>query len=90
MRAAMADKMHGGFDFEAISKSFFISVGTPEKVANQIGEWSLKMKTNHINSVMHVADMPHWKTVKNLTLFAEEVIPRLRSRQAPSYRMAAE
>jgi len=23
--------------------------------------------------------MPHWKTVKNLTLFAEEVIPRLRS-----------
>jgi hypothetical protein len=48
------------------------------------------MKTTHINNVMHVADMPHWKTVKNLTLFAEEVIPRLRSRQAPSYRMAAE
>jgi hypothetical protein len=22
--------------------------------------------------------MPHWKMVKNLTLFAEEVIPRLR------------
>ena len=28
---------------------------------------------------MHVADMPHWKTVKNLTLFAEEVMPRLRT-----------
>ena len=36
------------------------------------------MKTNHFNNVMHVADMPHWKTVKNLTLFAEEVMPRLR------------
>ena len=90
MRAAMADKMHGGFDFDAISKSFFISVGTPEKVANQLGEWSVKMKTTHFNNVMHVADMPHWKTVKNLTLFAEEVMPRLRSRQTPSYRMAAE
>jgi hypothetical protein len=37
-----------------------------------------RMGTNHINSVMHVADMPHWKAVKNMTLFAEEVIPRLR------------
>jgi len=27
---------------------------------------------------LHLGDMPHWKTVKNLTLFAEEVIPRLR------------
>ena len=89
-RMATADKMHGGFDFEAISKSFFIAVGTPEKVANQIGEWSVKMKTNHFNNVMHVADMPHWKTVKNLTLFAEEVMPRLRSRSPSQYRMAAE
>ena len=90
MRAAMADKMHGGFDFKAISKSFFIAVGTPDKVANQIGEWSQWMKTNHINCVMHVADMPHWKTVKNLTLFAEEVMPRLRSRASPPLRAAAE
>ena len=37
------------------------------------------MGTNHINSVMHVADMPHWKAVKNLTLFSEEVMPRLRA-----------
>jgi alkanesulfonate monooxygenase SsuD/methylene tetrahydromethanopterin reductase-like flavin-dependent oxidoreductase (luciferase family) len=89
-RAAMADKMHGGFDFQAISKSFFIAVGTPDKVANQIGEWSQWMKTNHINCVTHVADMPHWKTVKNLTLFAEEVMPRLRSRVQPALRAAAE
>jgi hypothetical protein len=39
---------------------------------------------------MHVADMPHWKTVKNLTLFAEEVIPRLRRRTDISERVAAE
>jgi alkanesulfonate monooxygenase SsuD/methylene tetrahydromethanopterin reductase-like flavin-dependent oxidoreductase (luciferase family) len=74
-----ADKMHGGFDFNAISQAFFIAVGTPDKVANQIGEWADKMKTNHINGVMHVGDMPHWKAVKNITLFAEQVIPRLRS-----------
>ena len=55
------------------------AVGTPEQVTNQIGEWADKIKTNHINGVMHVADMQHWTTVKNLTLFAEEVMPRLRS-----------
>ena len=26
--------------------------------------------------------MPNWKVVKNTTLFAEEVIPRLRARKA--------
>jgi hypothetical protein len=34
--------------------------------------------------------MPHWKTVKNLTLFAEEVMPRLRKRTGSPQRMAAE
>ena len=48
------------------------------------------MKTNHINCVTHVADMPHWKTVKNLTLFAEDVMPRLRTRAPPALRTAAE
>jgi alkanesulfonate monooxygenase SsuD/methylene tetrahydromethanopterin reductase-like flavin-dependent oxidoreductase (luciferase family) len=90
MRAALADKLHGGFNFEAISSAFFIAVGTAEKVANQIGEWAEWMKTNHINNIMHVADMPHWKTVKNLTLFAEEVMPRLRSSVGATRRVAAE
>jgi hypothetical protein len=47
------------------------------------------MQSTHMNCVMHVADMPHWKTVKNLTLFAEEVIPRINSR-ASAARVAAE
>jgi alkanesulfonate monooxygenase SsuD/methylene tetrahydromethanopterin reductase-like flavin-dependent oxidoreductase (luciferase family) len=84
IRAASADKMHGGFDYDAISKSFFLAVGTPEKVANQIGEWGHRMQTSHFNNVMHVADMPHWKTVKNMTLFTEEVIPRVRGTALPA------
>ena len=82
IRSTGADRMHGRFDFKAIRDSFFIAVGTPEKVANQIGEWTARMKTNHLNNVMHVADMPHWKAVKNMTLFAEEVMPRLGPRVA--------
>jgi hypothetical protein len=39
---------------------------------------------------MHFGDMPHWKTVKNLTLFAEEVIPRVNTRASAARRVAAE
>ena len=77
IRAAGSDRLHGGFDFDHISESTFVAVGSPEKVANLLGEWAERMGTNHLNNVMHVADMPHWKMTKNLTLFAEEVMPRL-------------
>jgi hypothetical protein len=90
IRAAAADKLHGEFNLKLLSESFFISFGSPEKVANEIGEWTQQMKTNHINIVTHVADMPHWKTVKNLTLLAEEVFPRLRSSAGAAQRIAAE
>ena len=90
IRAEMADKMHGKFDFKATEDSMFVAVGTPEKVANQLGEWAHMMNSGHFNLTMHLGDMPHWKTVKNATLFAEEVIPRLRSSKPASQRTAAE
>ena len=31
---------------------------------------------------LSIGDMPEWKAVKNMTLFAEEVIPRIRARGA--------
>src|SRR5438874_1346793 len=52
------------------------------RLPNQISESNASTKTNHLNNDMHVADMPHWKTVKNMTLFAEEVMPRLGPRVA--------
>ena len=90
IRAAGADKLHGGFNLDLLSKAFFIAVGTPEKVTNQLGHWAEWMGSNHINAVMHVGDMPHWKTVKNLTLFAEQVMPRLRKSAARPQPIAAE
>jgi alkanesulfonate monooxygenase SsuD/methylene tetrahydromethanopterin reductase-like flavin-dependent oxidoreductase (luciferase family) len=90
-RAAVGDKLHGSFDFKAVADTLFVAVGTPEKVANQIGEWGELMGTNHFNLQAHLGDMPHWKAVKNLTLIAEEMIPRLRARTpAIAERAAAE
>jgi hypothetical protein len=32
----------------------------------------------HVGASMQVGTMPNWKVVKNMTLFAEEVMPRFR------------
>jgi alkanesulfonate monooxygenase SsuD/methylene tetrahydromethanopterin reductase-like flavin-dependent oxidoreductase (luciferase family) len=81
VRAAMADKMHGSFDFKATCDTMFVACGSPETVANKLGEWGQMMGTGHFNMNFHLGDMPHWKVVKNLSLFAQEVMPRLRGRQ---------
>jgi alkanesulfonate monooxygenase SsuD/methylene tetrahydromethanopterin reductase-like flavin-dependent oxidoreductase (luciferase family) len=89
-RAAVGDKMHGTFDFKNLEKMIFIAVGGPEKVANLIGEWAHQMGSTHINIQGHLGNVPNWKAVKNMTLFAEEVMPRLRSRGIDVQREAAE
>ena len=38
-RAALADKLHGGFDFQAINDAFFVAVGTADQVVEQLEEW---------------------------------------------------
>jgi alkanesulfonate monooxygenase SsuD/methylene tetrahydromethanopterin reductase-like flavin-dependent oxidoreductase (luciferase family) len=90
-RAAVGDKLHGSFNFKNLEKMIFIAVGGPEKVANLIGEWSHQMGTSHINIQAALGNPPNWKTVKNLTMFAEEVMPRLRgSAVSEAHREAAE
>ena len=67
-----------------------IVAGTPERVANQIGQWAEEAQASKIICHLHMGNMPRWKTVKNLTLFAEEVIPRLRrTKPVVAERMAA-
>ena len=77
-RAALADKLHGSFNFSAIDEAFFVAVGTPDQVVDRLGEWGEMMGTNHFNLLGAIGNMPHWKVVKNLSLIAEEVMPKLR------------
>ena len=90
MRAALADKLHGKFDFNAVNEAFFCAVGTPDQVVDQLSEWGETMGTNHFNLMAAVGNMPNWKVVKNLSLIAEEVIPRMRSEVPIARRAAAE
>ncbi|MGP0095204.1 MAG: LLM class flavin-dependent oxidoreductase [Xanthobacteraceae bacterium] len=90
MRAALADKLHGSFNFKAINEAFFVAVGTPDQVVEQLEEWGETMGTNHFNIFGAIGDMPHWKVVKNLSFLAQDVFPRLRARAGAERRVAAE
>ena len=90
IRAALADKLHGKFDFSAVNEAFFCAVGTPDQVVDQLSQWGETMGTNHFNLMAAVGNMPNWKVVKNLSLIAEEVIPRMRTTAPVARRAAAE
>ena len=57
-----------------------ITCGSPDTVADTITQWCEEAGVGRVNVVLEHGDMPEWKTVKNMTMFANEVIPRLRAR----------
>ena len=89
-RAALADKLHGGFSFDNVNESFFLAIGTADQVVDQLEEWGGAMGTNHFNLLCAIGNMPHWKVVKNLSLIGQDVIPRMRANAAVERRVAAE
>ena len=69
------------FNFDTINEAFFVAVGTADQVVEQLEEWGEQMGTNHFNILGAIGNMPHWKVVKNLSLLAQDVIPRMRARR---------
>ncbi|MGH7226909.1 MAG: LLM class flavin-dependent oxidoreductase, partial [Gemmataceae bacterium] len=88
---AAATASHGGFNWDVLTSQWRIVYGTADKVANVLGKWCESADSARPLVHHHIGDMPHWKVVKNMTLFAEEVIPRLRTKKkaAPASRAMA-
>ena len=55
-------------------------VGTPESVANQLGERLRELNCGLFLALLQIGPMTHWETLRNLELFGREVIPALRGR----------
>jgi alkanesulfonate monooxygenase SsuD/methylene tetrahydromethanopterin reductase-like flavin-dependent oxidoreductase (luciferase family) len=81
IRAGAANAAHGGFDWKGLTENWRVAVGTPSKVVDLVGQWCEEADSSRVIMWSHLGDMPHWKVVKNLTLMAEEVIPKLRPRR---------
>ena len=56
-----------------------IACGSPATVADTIAHWCEEAGCSRVNVVCELGDMPEWKTVKSMTKFAGEVIPKLRA-----------
>jgi alkanesulfonate monooxygenase SsuD/methylene tetrahydromethanopterin reductase-like flavin-dependent oxidoreductase (luciferase family) len=74
--------------WEILTSIYRTVLGTPEQVAERIAFWCEQAQSSKIILHLHVGNMPHWKAVKNITLFAEEVIPRVRSLASASLQAA--
>jgi alkanesulfonate monooxygenase SsuD/methylene tetrahydromethanopterin reductase-like flavin-dependent oxidoreductase (luciferase family) len=59
-----------------------IACGSPDTVADTIVSWCEEAGCSRVNVVFESGDMPEWKTVKSMTMFAEEVVPRIKARLA--------
>ncbi len=81
-RLEQAAAIHGGFDWDFLTKNFRIAAGSPDTIAKKLFTWSRELGASVVNCQAHLGDMPHWKTAKNLTLLAEEVFPRVREMEA--------
>ena len=57
-----------------------IACGSPDTVADTIVSWCEEAGAGRVNVVLENGDMPEWKTVKNMTMFAEEVMPRIKAK----------
>lgn len=75
--AALADADKAGWeDMLSIGR---IALGSPETVAALLTEWAEEAGTSRIIMTLNIADMPEWMVNKNMTLFANEVMPRVRA-----------
>ena len=75
--------------WEALNTIYRTVLGPPELVAEKIAFWCEEAQSSKVVVHLHVGDMPHWKAVKNITLFGEKVIPMLKSRTSKEVAVTA-
>ncbi|GAA5164279.1 LLM class flavin-dependent oxidoreductase [Pseudonocardia eucalypti] len=72
-------KDHVDLTYQDLLDEQYILVGTPAQVAEKLAAYTEDLGAGiHVGSSMQVGDMPSWKVEKNMTLFAEEVMPLFR------------
>ena len=68
---------------ELWQKGFFI-IGSPQTVVQQLKEYEKELGVGTLIAFLHFGSLPHELTVKNLTLFAKEVMPHFRAAKQTS------
>ena len=66
--------------WDEIVASNRMAIGSPQTVADLIAFWAQEAGCSRFNVVLEHGAMDEWETVRSATLFAKEVIPRVRAK----------
>jgi alkanesulfonate monooxygenase SsuD/methylene tetrahydromethanopterin reductase-like flavin-dependent oxidoreductase (luciferase family) len=72
------------YTYEEIIDNGMAVVGSPDTVGERFEAMMDELGFGQIISLMGVGDMPHYRTIKSMELFANNVMPALRRRAAQS------
>ncbi len=65
-------------DFDELNRRGYCIVGSAETVRRRLSQYAGDMDFGLVLALLHIGDMPHHRTVKNMELFATQVMPPLR------------
>jgi alkanesulfonate monooxygenase SsuD/methylene tetrahydromethanopterin reductase-like flavin-dependent oxidoreductase (luciferase family) len=68
------------YTFKDFVDDQFVICGSPATVREQLDEAITKLRVGNLMVLLHIGSMPHELTLKNIDLFASEVLPHLRHR----------
>jgi alkanesulfonate monooxygenase SsuD/methylene tetrahydromethanopterin reductase-like flavin-dependent oxidoreductase (luciferase family) len=57
-----------------------MAIGSPQTVADLLAHWAEEAGCSRFNIVLEHGAMDEWETLRSATLFAQEVIPRVRAK----------
>jgi alkanesulfonate monooxygenase SsuD/methylene tetrahydromethanopterin reductase-like flavin-dependent oxidoreductase (luciferase family) len=78
MESAMADFLLSVKTFDEVLSGGYALVGSPQTVIDRLAEMAETLGSSRIMGLFAIGSMPHELTVKNMTMFAEQVIPELK------------
>ncbi len=65
-------------DWDALVEQGFVIAGSPETVTERLIEACRGLRVGNLVALLQIGSMPHELTKQNITLYAEQVMPRLR------------
>jgi alkanesulfonate monooxygenase SsuD/methylene tetrahydromethanopterin reductase-like flavin-dependent oxidoreductase (luciferase family) len=68
------------YTYEEIIDNGMAVVGSPDSVGERFEALADELGFGQVIALMGVGDMPHYRTVKSMELFATQVMPALRRR----------
>jgi alkanesulfonate monooxygenase SsuD/methylene tetrahydromethanopterin reductase-like flavin-dependent oxidoreductase (luciferase family) len=89
MLSARGAKPFNELTYEEIIDNGMAVVGSPDTVGERFEAMIDELGFGQIISLMGVGDMPHYRTVKSMELYATQVMPALRRRSSEAMPVAA-